>query len=108
MQRKAGSVSRLWHRDLQQSHLAEVKLALFPCLVCGAAAHVVLLAHLTRRRIPPPRGRNGPQGEGEAAIFEVALAAKEFALRNHHFICLSSCADIFGPGAHLLRANLSA
>lgn len=93
MQRKAGSLSGLWHRHLQQSHPAEVKLGRFPSLICGAAARVVLFAHPMRRCTPPPRGRNGPWGEGEAVIFEVALAAREFALWNHHSICLSSCAD---------------
>lgn len=78
MQREAGSVSGRWHRHLQQSHLAEVKLGWFPSQVCGAA--VVLLAHPTRRRMPPPRGRNDPRAEGEAAMFEVALVAEEFAL----------------------------
>lgn len=80
MQRKAGSVSGLWHRHLQQGRLAEAKLDWFTFLVCCAAARMVLLAHSTRRCIPPPRGRNDPQGEGEAAILEVALVAKEFAL----------------------------
>lgn len=48
-------------------------------LLCCVAAHVVLLTRPTGRGIPPPRGRNDPQGEGEAAVFEVALVAKDFA-----------------------------
>lgn len=47
--------------------------------LCCVAAHVVLLTRPTGRGIPPPRGRNDPQGEGEAAVFEVALVAKDFA-----------------------------
>lgn len=80
MQRKAESLSGLWHRRLQQTHLAEVKLGWFPSLMCSLAARMVQLAHPTRQRTPPPRGRNDLRGEGEAVIFEVALAAEEFAL----------------------------